>query len=105
MPADDDLRALMFGVRNHGIFKRANEADRLLYHRLGRGGERPVRQSQYLPDEIEMAVDEHRKFVGPVAKMREPFDIAHDRVELVAMEYQGFATIDQLVGRFFHDVD
>ena len=39
MPAHDNLRALMFGVRNHGIFKRANEADRLLYHRLGGGGE------------------------------------------------------------------
>ena len=58
-----------------------------------------------MPDEIEVAIDEHRQLVGPIPKMGEPFDVAHHRVELVAMKYQHFATIDQLVGRFFHDVD
>ena len=88
-----------------GVLKCAYKVNGSLHLLLCVGGKRPVRQAEKSLRTNHISIDEDRKVISPVAKVREPFDIAHDSVELVAMENQKPPSVGQLMDRFLGDLD
>ena len=66
----------------------ADEIDRILDLELGPGRERPVAEAEGTPAKVEISVQEERQVIGPITEKGEPFGIAHDDVEFVAMDDQ-----------------
>ena len=88
MTANDAMHVFSMRVSDDGVFKGADEINGGLYLLLGIGGKRPIRKTKHALGSDDKSVDENCEVVGPIAKMCEPLDIAHDGVELVAMQHE-----------------
>ena len=103
--ADDAVGAAAPGLAGELLLERADEIDRILHLQLGPGRERPVVEAKQAAHRVEMGVDEDREIVGPVAEEREPFGMAHDDVEFVAVHDEEVAAVGSGVGDVASDLD
>src|SRR5579883_1312869 len=86
-------RALIVADELHGVLDLVFEVSR----------QRPVGQAEPPAGPVEQRVEPERGVVGPVAQDREPARVAHDAVELVAMDDQQLLAVGRLVDRLFLD--
>ena len=105
MAADDAVGAAPPGFAREFALETADEIDRVLHLELRPGRKRPVGKAEQAADAVEMRVDEQRRLIGPVAEEREPFGVAHDDVELVAMHDEKAPPVGGDMDRVAHDLD
>ena len=102
--ADHAVDAAPARFARHRVLVAVDELDRVLDLVLQVGRQRPVGQAELAAAPVEGGVDAQRRAVGPVAEDREPARIAHDAVELVAMDHQQLAAVGLGVDRLFLDL-
>jgi hypothetical protein len=100
-PFASSARARVLGDRG---LEAADILDRVLDLPLQEGGERPVGQAEAPPRRVEPDIDGERGVVGIVAQEGEPLGVAHDGVELVAVDDQKAAAVGGLVHRLVLDL-
>ena len=83
--AHDPLDTAPLGLGGQFLLERADEIDRVLHFHLRPGRERPIGKPELAPHRIEPPVGPDGEIVGVVAEEGEPFGVADDDVELVAV--------------------
>lgn len=97
MPADHAIGMVPARLGGEAGLELADIVDRVLDLELGPGRERPMRQVQPAAHLVDDGVAGERGRVGPVAHQREPFGVAHDEVEQIAMDHEQALAVGGLV--------
>ena len=105
MAADHPLGAVTARLLSERRFELADIVHRALDPVLEIGRERPVGHAQPAANGVEMGVGPQRKRVAPIAEQREPFGVADDDVEFIAVHDEIAAPVGSLMDRLALDGD
>src|SRR5207237_6555915 len=90
-------------VTNDLFFEAADAAHRILDAFFREGAERPVAEAKAATNEIDQAIKREQKLVANVARKREPLHVLHDGVELMPVNDEHAAAINQTMnGMLLH---
>jgi hypothetical protein len=103
--AHDAVDAAPAGLCRDGHLVVGDELHGVLNLVLEIGRERPVGQAEPATHRVEDGVQTKREVVGPVTEDGEPARVAHDAVELVAMDHQQLPAVGRQVDRLRFDTD
>src|SRR5207237_9128676 len=101
--AQDCINRKFLRVTNDLFFEAADEADRIFHSFFCVGAERPIAQSETAAHEIDQGIKREQKLVANVARKREPLHVLHDGVELMPVNDEHAAAINQTMnGMLLH---
>ncbi len=86
MTADNPIHAAPAGFARDRTFKLANKLYRVFHFVFQISGERPVRQPEPAPHQVEPMICRKRDVVCSVSKKGEPTGICHHPVKIIAVK-------------------
>ena len=93
MAAEHALDVEAFGITNDRGFVGADKAHRVLDPLLDRLAQRPITESKDPAHGVHERIEREQKLVAEIAEEREPPDVLHHGVELVAVEDENAAPV------------
>ncbi len=103
--ADDAVDVVAPGFVRQRLLELADEVDGRLDAQLQVRRQRPVAEAEAAADEVQRMVHPQRQLVAAVAEEGEPLGIAHDDVELVAVDDEVALAVGRRVHRLVLDLD
>src|SRR5690606_24429000 len=103
--ADDAVHAPTAGCGGYGSLIAADALNCVLHLTFQVARPRPVGLAEDTAAAVEASVEEQGQRVGAVAQDGEPFGVAHDGIELVAMNHEQAAPVRCLVDRLAENAD